>query len=434
MAQLLSEESKQLHLFLTGIRSVGEEKSELFPEPQYFTAAFASAGANMPYTIAKILERCEDAAAWGRRCKRVLSPTGAVQMPGIPWIVNWAREILLLEKNVPGQRPGMIFDDGEVVFSDADVGACMRFAKSAVEQYRSDGFFYPSPTQALGSNFRILPEEEANTIAANTRAVNISQANEILALMAAVRALSFLMESETREALMMHGPYPVGEDGNQLIFFECCDLRWSLWPNFPLSGNAKWELPSTPLPYANLAIALVLKDVTITADRVGTLYIDGLAPDKLVSASFLTRGQDELRDDGLAELDLAEARSLRERCDDIQAFMFLQLAGWNRRQRMEAAVRQEETLLLRMLASAGYDRSEIEREQQILSRRHERVWGSYFDTILECPSDKLPFFAKLREFISGNLSELYNPLVLTAEEKNYTYESHRTNFLVSYDK
>src|ERR1700730_12569402 len=92
VSELVRIESRQLHFFLTQIRSVGEEKSDLFPEPQYFTAAFASAAANMPYTIKKILERCGDGAAWGRHSKRVLSQAGAVQLPGISWIVNWGRE------------------------------------------------------------------------------------------------------------------------------------------------------------------------------------------------------------------------------------------------------------------------------------------------------------------------------------------------------
>ena len=35
-AQYLSIEEKQLFYFLTAVRPVGEEKSELYPEPQYF--------------------------------------------------------------------------------------------------------------------------------------------------------------------------------------------------------------------------------------------------------------------------------------------------------------------------------------------------------------------------------------------------------------
>jgi hypothetical protein len=425
VSELIKVEQHQLYLFLTEIRSVGEEKSDLFPEPQYFTASFASAGANMPYVVKKIIARCGDGARWGRRCKRVLSQAGGVQLPGIPWIVNWAREMLLLEKSVPGRRPGVVFDDGDVIFKDADVGACMRFAIEVVEQYRSDGQFYPSPTSALGSNFRILSAADAQAIAVQTKGVDSVRAREVLGLMAAIRALSFLMESETREALMVHGPYPMGDDGHQLIVFECSDLHWSLWPNFPLSGGARWVLPEQPFPIANLAIAMVLRDVDIKADRIGTLYIEPLNPENVVSASLLTRGTDEFRDDGLTQIDLSEARLLRRRCDDIQATMFLQLAEWDSRQRMEAGVRQEETLLLRMLASAGFTRSEIESEQKILSLRHEQVWGPNFDSIMATPSDQLPFFKKLGRFAAGEISDLYSPLVLTPDEDRYEYpKSH----------
>lgn len=411
---LMRKEMHQLHMFLTEVRPVGEEKSELFPEPQYFTAAFASLGVNMAYTIDKIIERTGNGAEWGRRCKKILSPAGAVQLPGIPWIVNWAREILMLDPDTPGQNidKGMIFDDGVLTFSDIDVANCMLFSKSAVEEYRSDGQFYPSREKALGSNFRILNDSEAKEIAAETTKLNSKSANEVLKLMAAIRALSFLMESETREALMMHGPYETGENGHQLIFFECSDLRWTLWPKFPLTGGVRWELPKTQFPYANLAIALVLKDVRISADRVGTLYINELTAENVVSASLLTRGNDEFMDEGLTQVDVGKANQLEQLCDEIQESMFLQIASWNLRQRMEAAVRQEETLLLRMLASAGYSREEIEREQSILSERHERVWGASFNKILNCPSQELPFFLKLSKFVNGEIKQLYKPLIL----------------------
>jgi hypothetical protein len=421
LSELLRIESRQLYWFLTQIRTVGEEKSELFPEPQYFTASFASAGANMPYVLNKILERWGDGAAWGRRCKRVLARASAVHLPGIPWIVTWAREILLLEKGVPGQRPGVIFDDGQIVFTDADIGACTRLAHDVVRQYRSDGHFYPSETGALGSNYRILSPVDAQAVAAQTQSVDQARARDVLGLMAAVRALSFLMESETREALMVHGPYPVGSDGLHLVIFECSDLHWSLWPNFPLSDGARWVLPQRPFPTANLAIALVLRGVEIEADRVGTLYIEPLNAANVVAASLMTRGTDEFRDDGLTSIDLSEAKSLRNLCDDIQASSFLQLAAWSPTQRMEAGVRQEETLLLRMLASAGYNREEIEREQAVLSIRHERVWGRHLESIMSCPSDQLLFFKKLARFVTGEITDLYTPLVLTAQEENYEF-------------
>jgi hypothetical protein len=135
----------------------------------------------------------------------------------------------------------------------------------------------------------------------------------------------------------------------------------------------------------------------------------------------MTRGADEFRDDGLTQIDLREVRGLRNLCDDIQAAMFLQLASWDRRQRMEAGVRQEETLLLRILASAGYDRSEIEREHQLLSVRHERVWGRNFESIMSCPTEKLPFFNKIGQFARGEIEEIFTPLILTATEERYAY-------------
>lgn len=408
-SSLLELEQKQIHLFLTDVRPIGEEKSDLYPEPQYFNAAFMGIAVNLPHVLSRIAERCKSAAGAGARARRVLSQSTALHFSGIMFAVTWGREMLLMESGVPGQRPGVVYDDGELKFTDRDAADCLRFAIQATRHYRQDGRAYPADSRALGPDYRILSSEDAQSIAAQTRSVDEPRAGDILGLMAAVRALSFLMEAETREALMVHGPYPVGEEKQQLVIFECNDLRWPLFPHFPISGGVRWALPERPFPTANLAIALLLRDVEVRADRFGTLYIEPLGPANLVAASLLTRGSDPYCDEGLRELPLSETVSLRRLCDEIQESMFLQIAGWDYRQRLEAGVFQEETYALRLLAGAGYSLIEIEREQKILFERCARVYGRHFDEILAKPVDQLPFYRKLGAFIADPARGLFTP-------------------------
>lgn len=352
-SELLRLEDYQLRLFLTGIRELGEEKSDLYPEPQYFNASLMGVAANWRYVLEKVIARCGSAAEFGKKAQRVLSLATGLHISIIATIVTHGREMLLLEENVPGQRRGVVFDDGKLLFTDEDVSWVLRFAYDATRHYRQDGRVYPANDSAMGSNYRILPPKEAARIAALTTSVDAESARHVLELMAAIRSLSFLMEAETREGLMVHGPYPVGEPGEQLIIFECNDLRWPLFPNFPISGGVRWSLPSNPFPTANLAIALVLRNVDIKADRHGTLYIDPMGPANIVSAALLSRGSSTYRDEGLTTIPISEAQSFRRFCDDIQEYMFLQVASWSRLQRVEAAIYQEEMVFLRVLALAG---------------------------------------------------------------------------------
>jgi hypothetical protein len=412
-ADLLQLEDDQLYIFLTEIRALGEEKSDLYPEPQYFNAVLMGMAANYKYVLDKVAKRCGGADRYGAGARRVLSPATGLQFSVIGTIITHGREMLLLEDGVPGQRPGVVYDDGDLSLTDRDTAEILRFGYDTIRHYRQDGRVYPSDTKALGDNYRILSPADAGAIAANTTQIDQRGAQEVLRLMAAIRALSFLMEAETREGLMVHGPYSLEEPNHQLIIFECNDLRWPLFTNFPLSAGARWLLPDKPFPTANLAIALVLKDVSIQADRHGTLYIEPLSAMNVVSASLLTRGGSPYRDEGLSKIPVTEASALRRSCDEIQEYMFLQVAGWDVRQRMEAGVFQEQLVMLRILAAAGFDQRELEQEQLVLFERCARVYGPYFEAILARRSDQIPFFVKLNDFMARRIPRIFTPLVLS---------------------
>lgn len=406
----LTLEEHHLRLFLTDVRPVGEEKSELYPEPQYFNTSWMAVGANGPYCVEKMLARAGSAARFGALQKRVLSRATALHFSGFPFLLMWGREMLTLEDEVPGRAPGIIFDDGVVRLTDDGVVDCLRFCDEAAKVYREDGRAYPSVEHALGADYRILTPADAQEIADRTMAVTPEQAGDTLRLMASVRAISFLMEAETREALMMHGPYPVGDEGHQLVLFECHDLRWDLLARFDIPGGAKWVMPDNAFPFGNIAIALVVKDTRISSDRFGTFYFDPLSAANVVGAALFTRGPDPMTDEGLQNIPVADARSLRLVCDDVQEALFLQIATWNLKQRMGAGVMQQQTLYLRMISAAGYAKAEVEAEQEILAARCARVADRYFDKILESPADKLPFYNKLNQWVSGNIPHLFTPL------------------------
>ncbi|NNM01286.1 MAG: hypothetical protein HKO62_11090 [Gammaproteobacteria bacterium] len=409
-AAMLELEQRQLHHFLTDVRPVGEEKSELYPEPQYFNTAFVSVAAQLPGTIDKLIARAGGVEAYAQRLQRVLSPATALHMSGLAFLVTWGREMWLLNDPDADPATGIITAPGGLTLSDADTAKVLQFSYDIVRQYRRDGRAYPNDSGALGTDYRILSADEARSIAAATTSTDATAGGEVLGLLATVRALSFLMEAETREALMMHGPYPVGDDGHQLVLFECSDLHWSLFPNFPLPDGVRWELPEEPFPVGNIAIAMVLKDVEVSADRFGTLYVEPLAGENVVAASLLTRGTDAYTDTGLEQLPITEARSLRRHCDDIQEFLFLQIASWDLKHRMAAGVYQEHMLLLRMLAAAGYDRAEIEAAQQEIYASSSAIIDKFFDASLARKVEELPFYQKIGAFAGGTSETIFTPL------------------------
>ena len=416
-AELLELEERQLHYFLTAVRPVGEEKSELYPEPQYFQVGFISVAALTPDVLRRIEARTGSPEAFAQRCKRVLSPSTALHIGGLGFIGTWGREMWILdETGTPDTRKGIITTADAPTVSDADSAAILRFADRVNRTYRNDGQTHPSLTGALGTNWCVMDDAGVQDVVDRTVPVDADQAREVLGLLAATRSLSFLMEAETREATFMQGPYRLA-DGNQLVIFECSDLRWDLFPNFELPDGARWTLPDEPFPYGNLAIAMVLRDVSVSADRFGTLYVDPLGPEQLVAAALLTRGTDPWIDEGLTTIAVTEAKALRRRCDEVQEFFFLQAAMWDLPQRMMAGVCQEHMLLLRMLSAAGFTRDEILAEQQEIFRLSKPIIDRYFQSTLERPVEKLPFYVKIGGFAGGTEPMLFTRFAETREEQ-----------------
>lgn len=405
--QLLEREERQLFLFLTEVRQVGEEKSELYPEPQYFYISYLTVILLLPEVIGMI-EGKGGAGFLAKRMRRILSPATALHASGMTFLLLWAREMWLMEVQ---RKPGSDFvgECGDLRFTDEDAARLLCFFNHWVRAYRSDGLDYPSESSAYGDGYRLLTSADVEAALAATQVVDSASAHATLGLLASMRALSFLIEAETREALMMHGPYDTAVAGEKLIFLECSDLHWADFPSFPLPGGVRWSLPSNPFPFANLAVALVIRDASIIGDRFGTLYVEPLDEQNLVRAGLFTRDPSG----GLRQVQLSDADFLRARLDEIQEEMFMQVAGWTFDQRMAAGHYQTLMLLVRMLRSAEFAEVEVQAYLRRACDIAERMWQSLGADIARRPADGLPFYGKSTAFAAGSISSIFSPLTVS---------------------
>jgi hypothetical protein len=407
-AGLTSLEERLLYWFMTDIRSVGEEKSELFPEPEYFMLGWQTLALRQARAAEEIVARQGSAENFGASLRRVLAGCSALHMSGFPFMVLWGREMFLLRagyEDPAGNVVKTVLDDS---LTDADTAAVLRFAHDVLLAYRGDDLTAPSESAGLGPAWPILDPAAAAQLADSCTGLESELREKVFSLWGATRALSFLMEGETRDAIMQHGPYPVGDGGRLLLVFECNDLAWSIYPQLTLPEGARWELPTNPLPYGNLAVALIIEPTAVQADRFGTLYIDGWRPESVVAASLLTRGPDEWAPGELASLDLGDAGDLRHQSDDIQEEMFLQLASMTPNQRLGAGQTRQMKHSLIPLSAAGLTRAEIDPLIDRYNALTEAVWEQQLQDVTG--AGEMPFYGKLDEFVSGQRDTLFTPL------------------------
>jgi hypothetical protein len=406
--RLLSGEESLTTSFLTDIRPVGEEKSELFPEPAYFTLSWEVLALTHPEVRRYILSKTT-AAEFGASLRRVLAGTSALHISGWGFQSPWGREMWLSQTGGwLDPDAGVVARLGDAQLTDADVADMIEFSNDVASAYRADGQVVPSLDSGLGPDYRILDPASAGELADRATGVDRDGAQAMVSLWAAVRALSFLMEGETRDALMMHGPYPLGTGDRSLVVFECSDLHWSIYPRLPMPEGEPMRGPTEPLPYASLAIALVVEGVEFQADRFGTLYLDPWSADSIVAASLYSRGTDEWAPGPLESVDLGIARDLRRRCEDVQEEMFLQLATMSVPQRLAVGQTRQLKFSLCPLSSAGMTRAEIEAELERYSGLTRQIWDEQLETTLA--AEKLPFYARLDDYLAGRRPNLFTPL------------------------
>jgi hypothetical protein len=407
-AGLKGLEERLLYQFMTDIRSVGEEKSELFPEPEYFMLSWQTLALRQARAAEEIVARQGSAESFGTSLRRVLAGCSALHMSGFPFMVLWGREMWLLRAGYEDVAAGVVKTVLEDSLTDEDTAAVLRFAHDVLLAYRGDGLTAPSESAGLGPAWPILNPADAAELSDSCTGLDGEVREKVFSLWGATRALSFLMEGETRDACMQHGPYPVGDDGRQLLVFECNDLSWSIYPQLTLPEGAKWELPSNPLPYGNLAVALIVEPTAVQADRFGTLYIDGWRPESVVAASLLTRGPDEWAPGELSSLDLGDAGDLRQQSDDIQEEMFLQLASMTPNQRLGAGQTRQMKHSLIPLSAAGLSRAEIDLLIDRYNALTDAVWEQQLEDVMD--AGEMPFYGKLDEFVGGRRETLFTPL------------------------
>lgn len=375
-AELLALEDRQIGFFLADVRPLDRHAADLYPVPQVLHTACIALAAQLPPTIDRILARVGGPEAFALRLRRVLSHATAQDVAGAALVATWGREMARLdEPDAPGGP------------SDAGCAAVLRFCYEVARHYRADGEPHPDDAAGLGSNYRILPATEAQALAQRCQALTPDQAGEILELTRAMRALSFLLEGQTREAVMMHGPYPTGARGVQLIVVECADLA----------------------ECGSLAIAMLVRDCDIAADRFGTLHLQPWEAHNVACASLLTRGPAPLAEEELSEIPIARAAELRRRCEEQHALLSAQIAQWDRSRRLSAGIGLAHRLLCRLLTAAGYSRAELEQAQRDAQQASVPIVARHFDRNLRRADDELPFFAKVREAREGSGSRLFTP-------------------------
>ena len=370
-AELLALEERQLRYYLGDAPAAA---SAWLREPApHLPVACSALAAQLPRTIERILARVGSPEAFAQRLRRVLSPAAAPQIAGAALRCTWAREMRL---------------DAEPPIDDERCGNVLRFCYDVTRHYRSDGEPHPDDAAGLGSNYRILGEDDVAALTRRCRPLARAQSEALIGLIDSVGALSMRVEAGTRAGLMMHGPYPTGVRGVQLVVFECSDLR-----------------EAQPLfPHPDLAVAMQVRDVDVQADRFGTLHLQPWDADVPGSACVLTHGEA----DGLVDVPLSRVGELRQRCDQIRSTWQHALVGWSPMQRDIVALWQEQKLLCRLLTAAGFDPDELD-----AARRHAETVGAPLierhligadrDAATRTPA----FFAKLREFMAGTEPHLY---------------------------
>lgn len=390
-AELLALEDRQMGYFLTDVRPFDDPAgvADLYPARQVMHTSCIALAALLPRLVDRILVRVGSPEAYAHRLRRVLSHATAQDIARVAQVATWGREMESLEG-----------DAGPRALRDADCAAVLRFCYDVTRHYRVDGEPHPDDAAGLGSNYRILLQPEADALAQRCRPLATGQAGEVLALTAAMRSLSFLVEGQARAAVMMHGPYPTGARGIELIVVECADLH--------LEPDADDD-PLPPLDVANLAIALQLRGCDISADRFGTLHPRPLTSKNVVAAALLTRQPDPFEDTGLVGIPLARAGALRRQCERRHAALRERVSRWEPSRRLAAGVDQSYALLCRLLRAAGASVEELEAAHRhardasaaIVARHRER-------NLLRAPAE-LPFFAKLARYVDGEEPRLFTP-------------------------
>jgi hypothetical protein len=373
-AELLALEERQLLYYLTDVPGAGAWVQAL---PPHLPASCIALAAQLPLAIDRILARLGSPEAFAQRMRRVLSPAAAPQIAGAALRCTWGREMSR------GQA------------GDARCGEVLRFCYDVTRHYRSDGEPHPDDAAGLGSNYRILAAEEAQGLAQRCTRLGVAQGETLIGLMEAVSALSMRLEAGTRAGLMMHGPYPTGARGVQLVVLECADLRGS-------------QAVQRPFPYPGLAVVLQVRDCDIQADRFGRLHIQPWTARHVVAGCLLAN---EEATGGLVEIPLERAGELHRCCDGIRSVWQQAFDGWDAIQRGVVCVWQEQRLIGRLLAAAGFAPEEIDAAHLHAERASGPIVERYVMQLdRERPdADVRAFFARLRGFVAGTEPHLFTP-------------------------
>lgn len=245
-----------------------------------------------------------------RRLRAVGFPR-AISMPSFPWNMELGRLQTYLHAGWPEQ---------EVDVGDAEATArVLTWWADVMRAYRSDGEVLPGRPPARAQ----MPIIDAADVAALADGAHArGPATDVPVLRRALAQLEvylFMIHAETRIGIFHHGPYELG-GGDVLVVKELTGLE---------GRNLPWMEDKDRPPTSRVVVPMVLHDVECQFDLFGSL---STAPQDHYGEHLVAF--DVLAGDELTSIDVGQLRSIAADATRIQTQVFLEMAGWDDRDKI----------------------------------------------------------------------------------------------------
>lgn len=360
-------------------RAAPEAESALFDNPR----KMALGNACVYDTYLDVLRRVRSGIEpedFGRSMKTVNAPHDLLFLNGIYWAWCWGRIQSMLDS---GKEPGdLVAEDGDQFTEVWD------WWERVSRAYRNDGEVLPfQAADARGStgNLAILGDEDVERLVGMQEEVPAGSRHALSQLMGQLQLYCFLAHSEARDSIFCHGPYPLG-NGRVMVLREFKELRNEYCPRVRVDGRPVTVRSPTPIPFEEVALAIVVRDVNFRFDMFGTLYAEPESyMEHVESAALLTGFGTTERQRGLAEVE-----SITAAADAAYADMFTEIIEWDDRQKVEVGCYQYVNLMRTMLRQAGREQEllgEVEAACEAACDRHiDRVLGPHGADVWSWPA------------------------------------------------
>jgi hypothetical protein len=325
----IEENGEQTKHFLIR-RPVGEDLSLLFMGNHQLDLGCNYFMRKVGPALFREIEKQMTPEKFAEQMKVVLGKVTALDMLGSLWGLNWGRVSERLEHDLgyddPMDEP---LEDYLYMFD---------FVERFMSVYRDDGNTYPmtNPTENPFGPLRILSETALNQVKEDITTIEDKTTREsIRSMIAFLKSLAYLLERDSREGIMTHGPYPIN-DKEQIVLIEFDDLAC----NYYWNKGLPWKKPQASVPYSNLAVALrINKEVHCEFDMFNTMYTKPEdITDHITGAAIYTREGDEWLLGPLKSLEITEnlISEITQGTVEIHEELFLDIAEWTPKEKILA--------------------------------------------------------------------------------------------------